>query len=1616
MPIPTRQQLNANLTGIASTADEGRQRFLLPAGGIDLGAGLASVLGVNELFPSDLQVNGLRLTSLFVKPAGNGAVEEVGFELAGHTGSWTLVPDFLELENRPWALSARITAQTFSAALSTSFSLGNALVSAELTLPEPTLSASVTSANKDTGLFDRFLNDGFEFLNGSPIQGLTIESVSFLGVLTPRFHSFSLAISDVADFGQDVPIRIDGVELNVALVGGNQGSVSLSLAANATFAGSTFRVEGAYGGRGQGWTVGGKLTGLSISRAMQALGITAALPEFLRDLTVSRTEISFHTKTRDFSFGFEIASSSMPFGSEATGLTVTCEARRQGSGYRRSFSGSLIVDDLEFDLIVQDEVNVKTAVALFRDPNGVTVTVGDLIRNLTNDAEAAAIANNLTLTINEAVFGFLGATGGSRFVFGIDLGSGLDLSNLPLVGGVFPRDEKMELAFRLAVTSGNVDPGELAVLNRTIEQQGLAALPAPASGGRFAVAGRLKLGAVNVDLAQPLLPAAAGAAGGGEASTGAELPVKAGSEPAEGIQWVNIQREFGPVRFERAGVAFAQGQVKLALDASISAAGLTLTLDGLSVSSPLTRLDPTFDLRGIGVSFRKQPIEITGTFLRTTIDGREEFAGLAVIRAKAFSITALGAFAPGAEPSMFVFAVLDKPLGGPSCFFVTGLAAGFGYNRDLLVPPIAGVAAFPLVKAAKGTLALTDRKSALASLVEPVPLIPPRAGAYWLAAGIKFESFKIIDSIALLVVKFGNDLEINLLGVATLQLPKKPAEPYVYVEMAFKVAVRPAEGLVSAEARLTENSYVIDKSCRLAGGFAFYAWFDGLHKGDFVVTLGGYHPRFAVPAHYPRVPRLELTWTMEKVSIKGQAYFALTPSCVMAGGSLEVAYRDGSVEASLTARADFLISWKPFFYVVDVFVSIRAALVLDTLFGTSRLGASLSASVHIEGPEFRGIAEVTWTVVSFTVRFGATNEPAPKALAMSFAEFRQTYLPADADICKIRIASGLVREHTATGGAKQWVVRPEELVLLTETAIPATQIMLGGGDTPDIAAKQTEAIGIRTMATGPLRSTHTVSVRKLVGGSPITERVEDLRNQWIFERNGRRQAVPKELWDTSTDLSLPTQPSAEVVPNCLAGIGGLRPGLKGLSAGNPPALPLLAFAFAEIVRFDLPIQNTEPLTGEIVVAGFPSANTSGGAYAVIRSTVFAGGVRDARRAVVLLAEAAGFRDLTDDPMGTLAVEADTALQFEPMLGGLGSPGVQAPRTIAEVERLEEPVPAAVVAALLRLLAEIFQWEPVGTDAQRGDAATSGIVDRLDPGEVEQEMKDEALSSPRSLITGQSLVWDFAAGDDPLRLSLRLDGDADVRIVAFDQFGRLVQDDRTAPAPKVPLDPEASRIVTMALPRVAATQSVAGWRAGSSLAQVRRRTFLAENASVRMEAALSAHQPGRPEVQLTTGEFALSDNIVESREETSTVRRSGSFRTNLPDTVQTIAVYLKPGDADAAPALGTLIEAVRENGERLHLLPSYVVRDNETGTQEDTEFVLLCQAPTGLRREAPGRVSFRVRASGATKWQIRGVVGIDAPVFDVRLNLSRFRLKPQVLADPASKATVRVSFVAEGVAA
>ena len=107
---------------------------------------------------------------------------------------------------------------------------------------------------------------------------------------------------------------------------------------------------------------------------------------------------------------------------------------------------------------------------------------------------------------------------------------------------------------------------------------------------------------------------------------------------------------------------------------------------------------------------------------------------------------------------------------------VTGIAAGFGYNRSLTLPTLDPLPEFPLIAAAMGTsseLAKAQEFAGRSGRAENDGQLRLSGTRRELAGGgySSFTSFKILDSFALLTVSFGNRFEIALLGLSSLTMP-----------------------------------------------------------------------------------------------------------------------------------------------------------------------------------------------------------------------------------------------------------------------------------------------------------------------------------------------------------------------------------------------------------------------------------------------------------------------------------------------------------------------------------------------------------------------------------------------------------------------------------------------------------------------------------------------------------------------------------------------------------------------------------------------------------------------------------------------------------------------------
>ncbi len=931
---------------------------------------------------------------------------------------------------------------------------------------------------------------------------------------------------------------------------------------------------------------------------------------------------------------------------------------------------------------------------------------------------------------------------------------------------------------------------------------------------------------------------------------------------------IPVQRGFGPLYIGSLGLGWNDTEpeaplLDLLFTGNVALAGLDIALIGLDLGIPVTH--PTdysayqLSLAGLDVSYKGGAVEIGAGLLYTETDEGISYNGSAVIKAGPFSLIAMGSYAQvtsGGDKatSLFIFAALNTPLGGLPAFFVTGLAAGFGYNRSLLLPPVEEVVSFEMVAGVlDGTLTESnDPGTALAHLSE---VVPPRVGEYWLAAGLKFRSFELINTAALIFVKFGKEFEIDILALSYAALPPELAKvnALAYFELAIKAAFKPAVGILSVEAQLTPNSFVLAKDCKVTGGFALYLWYkdteqtiDGkvvhIPKGQFVVTLGGYHPLFQPPAYYPQVPRLGIQWhiavSVGKLSIDGGAYFAICPTAVMAGGYLRVLFVAGPLKAWLDAYANFLIEWKPFYFDVAIGVTIGASFGFKVAGVSITVTAELNATLNLAGPPVNGEVHVDWLVISFTIPFGdkqtatsANNLKSWDAFATSFLppastpddnDYRSTAQLAAAppatsqQIVKWNAGDGLLQSGNPTENVagQPWMVDTMFYSFNVGSAIPASQGSVTGTEFTVTGAR----VGIRPMGIqSELQSPLSISVTDSTGVSiNLVDRQITIRG--LFDGS------PAALWGR-TGLDHEAAPDGEnmVIPQTLMGLEISAE--TYLYIGAIPAFPiesltytkgglrLLPFALTPAYSAATPLSQEMPFS-QIMASIMESSVVSrrNAIYTALHNiTDSTAGAEDDSSAQQLLQKnrSPAIEAPLDADLSVMSTSAELVLQVFPTIAPIGlyqnggKPTDPVPNPVGPKNGAIPVTAAAIQPPRLEGIIRSYLHSAAG-----GRRQSMKWTDRR------RTSRSVGSNTPLKLHPGGGAVWKL---DGRATHTLTIGGRLSALLLAFDQYQQLVGVDRLTPGADHPVLSNVCQLAALSLP--ASRGRHTGWLQRSKLVKI-----------------------------------------------------------------------------------------------------------------------------------------------------------------------------------------------------
>ncbi|KAL9607824.1 MAG: hypothetical protein Q9167_007297 [Letrouitia subvulpina] len=604
--------------------------------------------------------------------------------------------------------------------------------------------------------------------------------------------------------------------------------------------------------------------------------------------------------------------------------------------------------------------------------------------------------------------------------------------------------------------------------------RGAAPSPSPAALSRFAIsdtatmtkasgkrtrAGRKSL-AKNKGKPQAVRFAAAEFA-----STPTAVTTDSGSTKAP------LSKSIGPLTIHNVGLQTKDGYLYILIDATVALGPIQLSVVGFGVGLPLSRFnlntlktltasDFNIALSGMSVYFNSPPVLISGVFIIDSTPTYEAYKGGLSVSIDPYSILAVGEYQHTYSTelkSVFIFGRFDGPLLTLEFAEISGVEVGFGYNYSLRTPQASDVLSFPLVQ---GVTAQPNPMDTLTSFSKYVSV---EQDSVWLAFGFKMDAIQVLSLNAAAVVQFSaTDVKVAIVGIASASMPP----------------------------------HVKSRNCHLVGGFALCYWFgDSPYNGDWVFTVGGYHPAYKPPSYYPVVPRVGINWNLSDVlTVQGSAFFAITPQVCMGGGQLKATFNAGPIYATFQAWGSFLINFKPFFFDAEIGVAVTCGFQCDIGIIHINIHADISASLHLSGPPFGGVVHVDLQIHNFSIYFGDQNNK-PAALPwQDFLELVRQTRP-DAALALAKNSSALIVATLVAGAATEkitssqqqtggmWSVRAGGVSFRIECKFPIDDMSWGDGSVqqswkksaPD--ATETPPIYARPMQlTTPCTSLLTVSI------------------------------------------------------------------------------------------------------------------------------------------------------------------------------------------------------------------------------------------------------------------------------------------------------------------------------------------------------------------------------------------------------------------------------------------------------------------------------------------------------------------------------------------------------------
>ncbi len=957
------------------------------------------------------------------------------------------------------------------------------LLSAELSFNHP-LSSGNGDRNQEIG--EKYLSS----LKKSEDEALIVESVRFRGALRLNNYSFHIGVSNILNIHDKLIVKTFGADVNYIgmsdnsdysilaytdlEIGFEEHPLVISLSAKMEKEGDTTR-----------WKFSGsQVHPITVDQILQDFanlfkeGGTPAdnpyhLPEFIANTKLNYLGMAFEvvsgsTSEQDYTFSFGLG---LPVGEREAKIEMYAHYQKTNSAYKLELTGAIFLDgfqlavgfakkedeqksdtlilgNLQTPLKLDSQYFIRALSPKFADivPIDVQLEIPDLLISMHQEKEGNVEADK-------------------EYLFRLSFNLLFDMSGFPLIGSMLKqikfkdglvlaanKDWSQESFTGLNSLITNIKPNPPELLNPPKQSNATVGISQGVSlSGTFYITDEIGF-PLFLNFQKEETPSDTQNTETGNnpnVGGGAEPPVQTTSDSEskssseskpDPRSQSKVNKVFSAVKLKKISLIFQNGRLGLKLTGGLSLAVFEFELMGLQITVPQSVLnDPSditdiaFDLDGFGAKIQKGPLSIIGAFLRKHYEdetgGYDEYNGIIQVGLKKLNLVGMGSYAKyDGHPSLFLFVALGYPIPVHPALLIEGLALGFGIHRDAVIPKLDEVLTYPLIQMSVTPPPPMDIETMVQSMHK---YFPPTTDQYFIVAGIKFKAFALVDTTAMLIVKFGRATEIDVIGVSSAIFPT------AFIELVWTGRFIPDEGYLLIKGELTDRSYLYIPEVHLTGGFAVAAWMKGVHEGDFVVSVGGYHSQFKVPAHYPNhISRLGISFKLDPITVKGGVYFAITPKFLMFGGFLEASLKESILSAYIKIQMDALISFEPFHYDVTMNVDAGVKVDIPMLFFTLHINAHFHFDMHIWGPDFSGTASIDVGPKTFDVGFGADSEV--NAIPISWDRFKEKFLKNGKSAVTVSVTKGLLQKRK-DGTKETYVVDPKFVEIEVKSLIPITE-------------------------------------------------------------------------------------------------------------------------------------------------------------------------------------------------------------------------------------------------------------------------------------------------------------------------------------------------------------------------------------------------------------------------------------------------------------------------------------------------------------------------------------------------------------------------------------------------